>query len=51
MPNLGVPELLILLVIVIAIFGAGRLGELGRAVGQSIRELRLSLREEGGHEA
>jgi sec-independent protein translocase protein TatA len=40
MPNLGVPELLIILVIIILIFGVGKLPELGKALGQGIREFR-----------
>jgi sec-independent protein translocase protein TatA len=35
--NLGVPELLIILAIIILIFGAGRLAGLGRGLGQAIR--------------
>jgi sec-independent protein translocase protein TatA len=40
MPHLGVPELLIILVIVIVIFGVGKLPQIGGAIGQSIREFR-----------
>jgi sec-independent protein translocase protein TatA len=40
MPNLGVPELLILLLIVVMIFGVGKLPEVGSAVGKAIREFR-----------
>lgn len=40
MPQLGAPELIIILVIVILIFGVGRLGEVGGALGRSIREFR-----------
>jgi len=40
MPSLGVPELLIILFIVILIFGAGRLAEIGGALGRGIREFR-----------
>lgn len=35
--NLGLPELLIILAIVILIFGANRLAGLGRGLGQAIR--------------
>ncbi len=38
--GLGVPELLIILLIVIIFFGVGRLGEVGGALGQGIREFR-----------
>lgn len=40
MPQLGVPELLIILLIIIIIFGVGKLPELGGALGRSIREFR-----------
>ncbi len=40
MPNLGAPELIVILVIVIVIFGVGRLGEVGSALGKGIREFR-----------
>jgi sec-independent protein translocase protein TatA len=40
MPNLGPTELIIILVIVIIVFGVGRLPEVGGAVGRAIREFR-----------
>ncbi len=40
LPHLGVPELLIILLIIIIIFGVGKLPELGGALGKSIREFR-----------
>ena len=39
-PRLGLPELLIILVIVILVFGVGRLPEVGSALGKSIKEFR-----------
>jgi TatA/E family protein of Tat protein translocase len=39
-------ELLIILAIVIAIFGAGRLAGIGGALGTSIREFRRSVRDD-----
>lgn len=41
---LGLPELLIILVIVIAIFGAGKLGSLGGALGKGVRDFRQSVK-------
>ena len=46
MPSLGVPELLIILVIVIVLFGASRLAGIGGAIGSSVREFRRSVRDE-----
>lgn len=40
MPQLGTPELIIILVIVIIIFGVGRLPEIGAALGKAIRGFR-----------
>jgi sec-independent protein translocase protein TatA len=40
---LGVPELLIILVIIVVIFGVGRLPEIGGAIGKSIREFKSSV--------
>lgn len=44
--GLGVPELLIILAIVIAIFGASKLAGIGGALGGSIREFRRSVRDD-----
>lgn len=38
--NIGLPELVIILVICLIIFGAGKLPGVGRALGQSIREFK-----------
>ncbi len=48
--GLGVPELLIILLIVVLIFGAGRLPQLGRGVGEGIRNFRDSLKGGSGDE-
>jgi sec-independent protein translocase protein TatA len=46
MPHLGPTELIIILVIVLAIFGAGKLGTLGGAVGKGVRDFRKSIRDD-----
>lgn len=46
MPGLGIPELLIILVIVIAIFGVGKLAGIGGALGNSVRDFRKSVRDD-----
>ena len=46
MPALGPWELVIILLIVVVIFGAGRLAEIGGAVGKSVREFRSATHDE-----
>jgi sec-independent protein translocase protein TatA len=43
--NLGVPELLLILAIVIIVFGAGKLPQLGRGVGEGIRNFKDAMKE------
>ncbi|MER3406574.1 MAG: twin-arginine translocase TatA/TatE family subunit, partial [Chloroflexota bacterium] len=38
--DIGAPELLIILVIIILVFGGSRVAELGGALGKSVREFR-----------
>jgi sec-independent protein translocase protein TatA len=45
MPNIGMPELIIVLVIVVLLFGTRKLPELGRGVGSAIRNFKSSMRE------
>jgi sec-independent protein translocase protein TatA len=42
---LGLPEMLIILAIVILIFGANRLPELGKGVGSAIKNFKSSMKE------
>jgi sec-independent protein translocase protein TatA len=44
--HLGVPELLIILLIVIIIFGASRLPQLGKGLGQGLKNFKDSVRPE-----
>lgn len=43
MPEIGVPELVIILVIVLIIFGPGKLTGAGSALGQALREFRRGV--------
>ena len=43
MSNVGLPELAIVLIIALIVFGPKRLPELGRSLGRGIREFRGSL--------
>ncbi|SMB94239.1 twin-arginine translocase TatA/TatE family subunit [Deinococcus hopiensis] len=42
MPNLGAPELLLILVVALIVFGPRKLPELGKSIGQGLREFRRS---------
>jgi sec-independent protein translocase protein TatA len=43
MPNIGFPEIVVLLVLALIIFGPKRLPELGKSLGKGIREFRSSV--------
>ncbi len=43
--GLGVPELLIILVIVVVIFGATRLPQIGKGLGEGIRNFRQANKQ------
>jgi sec-independent protein translocase protein TatA len=43
MPHLGPTELIIILVIVLAIFGAGKLSSLGGALGRGVKDFRAAM--------
>lgn len=47
---LGWPELLVILTIVVIIFGAGKLPEVGGAVGRGIKEFRAASKEKEEHD-
>jgi sec-independent protein translocase protein TatA len=56
MPNLGPVELIIILVVVLLVFGVGRLSKIGGEMGSAIREFRSGLegdeeKKEKGEEA
>ncbi len=42
--RLGIGELIVVLVIVLLVFGARRLPELGRSLGQAIQEFQRAVR-------
>lgn len=45
MPNLGAPELIIIALVVLLLFGATRLPKLGKSMGQSIRGFKQGLED------
>ena len=50
MGRLGIPELLIILTIIILIFGANRLPEIGRGIGKGIRNFKDATSKDGTEE-
>jgi sec-independent protein translocase protein TatA len=45
MGRIGLPEMLVILVIVILIFGANRLPEIGRGIGKGIRNFKEATKD------
>jgi len=43
--SFGAPELVIILAIVVVLFGATRIGDIGKGIGRGIREFRREIRE------
>jgi sec-independent protein translocase protein TatA len=46
MPNLGAPELIIIALVILLLFGATRLPKLGKSMGQSIRGFKQGLNDD-----
>jgi sec-independent protein translocase protein TatA len=49
--GIGMPELIIILVIILIIFGAGKLPEIGSGIGKAIKNFRGASEEEEKKEA
>ena len=43
--GIGFPELLIILLVCLLLFGANRLPEIGKSLGDSIREFKKAIKE------
>jgi sec-independent protein translocase protein TatA len=43
--NIGMPELLVILLLVLLVFGAKRLPEIGQSMGKGIREFKKSFKD------
>ena len=49
--GLGIPELLIIVVIVMVLFGPKNLPKLGKAVGETVKSVRVGMESETKEEA
>jgi len=49
--NLGMSELVLILVIALVVFGPGKLPEVGKALGKGIQEFKRATTSEGKEEA
>ncbi|HSF30355.1 MAG TPA: twin-arginine translocase TatA/TatE family subunit [Candidatus Tectomicrobia bacterium] len=45
MYGIGIPELVIVLVLALVVFGAGKLPEIGRGLGKAIKEFKAASKE------
>lgn len=50
MGKIGVPELLVILVIILVIFGPAKLPEIGKAMGESISQFKSSVNKDHSEE-
>ena len=50
MGRIGLPELLVILVIILLLFGAARLPQIAKSLGEGIKEFRKALSKKGGQE-
>jgi sec-independent protein translocase protein TatA len=48
MPSLGVPELVIIFLIIVVLFGASRIPHIGRGLGEGIRNFKKGLKGDEG---
>ena len=48
--GLGMPELIIILVIILVIFGAGKLPQIGEGMGKAIRNFKSGISKEENNE-
>ena len=45
MGNIGVPEILLIALVALLLFGAGRIADIGKGLGQGIKNFKQGLKE------
>jgi len=50
MRNIGTMELVLIVLVIVLIFGAAKLPQLGRAVGDTLKEFKKSMKDTGTDE-
>jgi sec-independent protein translocase protein TatA len=48
MGDIGIPELLIILAILIVVFGPARIASIGKSLGEGLRAFRREVRDDAG---
>lgn len=48
MGSIGAPELIIIALIALLLFGAGRIADIGKGLGQGIKNFKAGLKDEDG---
>ena len=46
MPRIGLPELLVIVAVAILLFGGKRLGDIGKGIGEGIRNFRNAVKDD-----
>ena len=46
MGNIGLPELIVVLIIALLVFGAGRLPEVGAQIGKGIKDFKKAMKDD-----